>query len=341
MKDESPTSAGPRGPAVATGSRRATIGSAPGASSAARAGAMRHDRRAAAARRDVRGRWLLLSPAMLIIGGAGIMPLGIILAYSFMEQGSYAGVRWEFTFEPWINVFLERDIFEDTLGWNHAHTSILLRSVGLALMTMAATLVVGLPTAYFIATRPASQRSFWLFLVALPFLSNLLVRTFAMMLMLRDDGYINNTLLLLGVIDEPLILIYTNTAVAIGLVYTYLPLMVMPLYAAMEKLDFSLVEAGYDLYAGRFQVLRRIILPAVRPGIVAGCILVFIPSIGAYVTAKVLGGGKHLMIGNLIANQFGTSRDWPLGSAIALFMMIVVMIALILYVRNAAGRDWS
>lgn len=317
MKDESPTSAGPRGPAVATGSRRA-----------------------AAARRDVRGRWLLLSPAMLIIGGVGIMPLGIILAYSFMEQGNYAGVRWEFTFEPWINVFLERDIFEDTLGWNHAHTSILLRSVGLALMTMAATLVVGLPTAYFIATRPASQRSFWLFLVALPFLSNLLVRTFAMMLMLRDDGYINNTLLL-GVIDEPLILIYTNTAVAIGLVYTYLPLMVMPLYAAMEKLDFSLVEAGYDLYAGRLQVLRRIILPAVRPGIVAGCILVFIPSIGAYVTAKVLGGGKHLMIGNLIANQFGTSRDWPLGSAIALFMMIVVMIALILYVRNAAERDWS
>ena len=294
---------------------------------------------AAAERRAARRRWLLLSPAMLIICGIGIMPLGIIVGYSFMEQGNYAGVKWEFTFESWINLILERDIFDDTLGWNYAHISILLRSIGLALMTVVITLLVGLPTAYFIATRPESQRNFWLFLVALPFLSNLLVRTFAMMLMLRDDGYINNTLLLLGVIDEPITLIYTNTAVAIGLVYTYLPLMVMPLYASMEKLNFDLVEAGYDLYAGRLQVLTRIILPSVKPGIVAGCILVFIPAIGAYVTAKVLGGGKNLMIGNLIANQFGTSRDWPLGSAIALFMMIVVMIALIVYVRNSTARQ--
>ena len=294
---------------------------------------------AAAERRAARRRWLLLSPALIIICGVGVLPLGIIVGYSFMEQGNYAGVKWEFTLESWIHLILERDIFDDTLGWNHAHIAILLRSIGLALMTMVATLVVGLPTAYFIATRPESQRNFWLFLVALPFLSNLLVRTFAMMLMLRDDGYINNTPLWLGIINQPLALIYTSTAVAIGLVYTYLPLMVMPLYASMEKLNFSLVEAGYDLYAGRLQVLRRVILPSVRPGIVAGCILVFIPSLGAYVTAKVLGGGKHLMIGNLIANQFGTSRDWPLGSAIALFMMIVVMIALVLYVRNAAGRS--
>ena len=294
---------------------------------------------AAAERRAARRRWLLLSPALAIICGVGVLPLGIIVGYSFMEQGNYAGVKWEFTFESWIHLILERDIFDDTLGWNHAHVAILLRSVGLALMTMVVTLIVGLPTAYFIATRPESQRNFWLFLVALPFLSNLLVRTFAMMLMLRDDGYINNTLLWLGIINQPIALIYTGTAVAIGLVYTYLPLMVMPLYASMEKLDFRLVEAGYDLYAGRLQVLRRVVLPSVRPGIVAGCILVFIPSLGAYVTAKVLGGGKHLMIGNLIANQFGTSRDWPLGSAIALFMMIVVMIALVLYVRNAAARS--
>ncbi len=293
-----------------------------------------------AAQRKVRNRWLLLSPSLAIICGIGIMPLGIIVVYSFLEQGNYAGVSWVFTFESWINLVLERDIFDDTLGPNYAHMSIFARSVGLAFATMILTLIAGFPTAYFIATRPDKTKTFWLFLIALPFWSNLLVRTFAMMLLLRDDGYINNFLLYLGIINERLEIMYTNTAIGIGLVFAYLPLMVMPLYASMEKLDFRLVEAGYDLYASRMNVLRRVILPAVRPGLIAGCILVFIPALGAYVTPKILGGGKQIMIGNLIANQFGTSRDWPLGSVISLFMMAVVMIALIVYVRNStAARD--
>lgn len=289
-------------------------------------------------RREFRNRWFLLLPALGIIGGVGIMPLTIIVLYSFMEPGDYAGVSWTPTFEAWIGVFLERDIFDDTLGPNYAHLSIAARSIGLALATTVLTLIFGFPTAYFIATRPAEQRNLWLFLISLPFWSNLLVRTFAMMLFLRDDGFINNTFLLLGVIEEPMIIIYTNTAVAIGLVYAYLPLMVMPLYASMEKLDFRLVEAGYDLYANRWKVLSKVVVPLVKPGIVAGCILVFIPSIGAYVTPKILGGGKKLMLGNLIANQFGTSRDWPLGSAISIFLMMLVMMALILYVRNTTAR---
>ncbi len=292
-----------------------------------------------AQKRIVRDRWFLLSPSLGIIGGIGIMPLAIILVYSFMEQGNYAGVRWEFTIESWINVFMERDIFDDTLGPNYAHLSIAARSIGLALGTTVLTLIFGFPTAYFIATRPDNQKYLWLFLISLPFWSNLLVRTFAMMLFLRDDGFINNTLLLLGIIDEPLIIIYTNTAVGVGLAYAYLPLMVMPLYASMEKLDFRLVEAGYDLYANQLKVLWRVVIPLVKPGIVAGCILVFIPSIGAWVTPKILGGGKKLMLGNLIANQFGTSRDWPLGSAISLFLMMLVMVALIIYVRNVTARS--
>lgn len=284
--------------------------------------------------RIVRNRWLLLSPSLAIICGIGIMPLAIIVVYSFMEQGNYAGVKWEFTLESWIGLLLERDIFDDTLGLNYAHISIFVRSVILALATTILTLVFGFPTAYFIATRSGRAKTFWLFMITLPFWSNLLVRTFAMLLVLRDDGYINNSLLWLGVISERIPIIYTPTAIGIGLLFAYLPLMVMPLYASMEKLDFRLVEAGYDLYANRWQVLRRVIIPSVKPGLVAGCILVFIPSIGAYVTPKILGGGKQLMIGNLIANQFGTSRDWPLGSAIALFMMAMVMIALVFYVRN-------
>ena len=285
-------------------------------------------------RKEARSRWLLVSPAMLIIGVAGLTPLTLILFYSFMSPGPYAGISLEPTFQAWINLVMEEDLFDETLGFNYAHLYIFSRSIGLALGTTILTLAIGFPTAYFIATRPSTQKNFWLFMISLPFWSNLLVRTFAIMMFIREKGFVNYILLNLDLIDKPLQIMFTPTAVWIGLVYAYLPLMVMPLYASMEKIDFRLVEAGYDLYASRWQVLRKLIVPLVKPGIVAGCILVFIPSIGAYITPKLLGGGKSLMLGNLISNQFGTSRDWPLGSALALFLMALVMVALIIYVRN-------
>ena len=285
-------------------------------------------------RKETRSRWLLVSPAMLIIGVAGLTPLTVILFYSFMSPGPYAGISLEPTFQAWINLVMEEDLFDETLGFNYAHLYIFSRSIGLALGTTILTLAIGFPTAYFIATRPSTQKNFWLFMISLPFWSNLLVRTFAIMMFIREKGFVNYILLNLDLIDKPLQIMFTPTAVWIGLVYAYLPLMVMPLYASMEKIDFRLIEAGYDLYASRWQVLRKLIVPLVKPGIVAGCILVFIPSIGAYITPKLLGGGKSLMLGNLISNQFGTSRDWPLGSALALFLMALVMVALIIYVRN-------
>ena len=284
--------------------------------------------------KEARRRWLLVSPAMLIIGVAGLAPLTVILFYSFMSPGPYAGISFEPTFQAWINLVMEEDLFDETLGFNYAHLYIFSRSIGLALGTTILTLAIGFPTAYFIATRPSTQKNFWLFMISLPFWSNLLVRTFAIMMFIREKGFVNYILLNLDLIDKPLQIMFTPTAVWIGLVYAYLPLMVMPLYASMEKIDFRLVEAGYDLYASRWQVLRKLIVPLVKPGIVAGCILVFIPSIGAYITPKLLGGGKSLMLGNLISNQFGTSRDWPLGSALAPFLMALVMVALIIYVRN-------
>ena len=287
-----------------------------------------------AERKEARSRWLLVSPAMLIIGVAGLTPLTLILFYSFMSPGPYAGISLEPTFQAWINLVMEEDLFDETLGFNYAHLYIFSRSIGLALGTTILTLAIGFPTAYFIATRPSTQKNFWLFMISLPFWSNLLVRTFAIMMFIREKGFVNYILLNLELIDKPLQIMFTPTAVWIGLVYAYLPLMVMPLYASMEKIDFRLVEAGYDLYASRWQVLRKLIVPLVKPGIVACCILVFIPSIGAYITPKLLGGGKSLMLGNLISNQFGTSRDWPLGSALALFLMALVMVALIIYVRN-------
>ena len=206
-------------------------------------------------------------------------------------------------------------------------------------MTTVATLLLGFPTAYFIATRHERTRDIWLFLITIPFWTNLLIRTFAVLQIIRNEGIINTVLLKLGVIGAPIQILYTDVAIMVGMAYVYLPLMVLPIYASMEKLDFRLVEAGYDLYATRFQVLRRIILPLVKPGIIAGSILVFIPAVGAYVTPSLLGGGKNLMIANLIELQFGQGRNWPLGAALSIAVMVIVMAALLVYVRNAGGSE--
>lgn len=287
--------------------------------------------------RDIRNRWLLSLPALLIIFIAAIGPLLVMLLYSFMAKGDYGDVKpWEFSSEGWFSVFFERDIFDDTFGLANAHLSIIWRSLKLSLYTTILTLILGFPTAYFIATRPQKTREIWVFLITIPFWTNLLIRTFAMQQVIRNEGIVNNVLIGLGVIDSPLQIIYTDTATLLGMAYVYLPLMVLPLYASIEKLDFRLVEAGYDLYANRFQVLWRIVIPLVKPGLIAGSILVFIPSLGAYVIPRVLGGGKNMMLGNLIEMQFGAGRNWPLGAAMSITLMILVTLALIFYVRNAS-----
>ncbi|MBB5275127.1 spermidine/putrescine transport system permease protein [Rhizobium rosettiformans] len=287
--------------------------------------------------RDVKNRWLLSLPALAIIFVAALGPLLVMVLYSFLEKGDYGDVKFgTFSLEGWTSVFLQRDIFDDTLGIADAHLAIFWRSITLSLYTTILTLILGFPTAYFIATRPARSREIWVFLITIPFWTNLLIRTFAMQQVIRNEGILNNVLIWLGVIDRPLQIIYTDTATLLGMTYVYLPLMVLPLYASIEKLDFRLVEAGYDLYANRLQVLWRIVIPLVKPGLIAGSILVFIPSLGAYVIPRVLGGGKNLMLGNLIELQFGAGRNWPLGAAMSITLMALVMIALLFYVRNAA-----
>ncbi|MGE0502636.1 MAG: ABC transporter permease [Rhizobiaceae bacterium] len=290
-------------------------------------------------RADIRSRWLLSTPALVIIFLAGIGPLLVVVLYSFLTPGPYGDVRWDFSIDAWVGVFFQRDIFEGTLGIADAHLQIFLRSVRLSLATTILTLLFGFPTAYFIATRPEKTQALWLFLITIPFWTNLLIRTFAVMEVIRNEGIINSVLTGLGILDAPVQILYTDWAIAIGMIYVYLPLMVLPLYASMEKIDFRLVEAGYDLYATRFQVLWRIIIPLVKPGIIAGSILVFIPSLGAYVTPRVLGGGKQMMLGNLIELQFGAGRNWPLGAALALTLTVIVTVALLFYVRYATGSE--
>ena len=293
----------------------------------------------AAGKNQTRTNWLLSTPALILLALAAAGPLLIMVVYSFLSPGQYGNVEWIFSLEGWRSILFTEDIFEPgkyTLA--DAHLTILLRSLKLSLMTTLLTALVGFPTAWFIATKPPKTRVLWLFLITIPFWTNLLIRTFAINEVIRNDGLLNSFLLWLGMINEPLRIIYTDTAVFIGMAYVYLPFMVLPIFAAIDRFDMRLLEAGFDLYASRLQVLRRVILPIVKPGIIAGSILVFTPSIGAYVIPRILGGGKNLMVGNLIDLQFGQGRNWPLGAALGMTLLVIVMIALAVYTR-VTNRD--
>ena len=274
----------------------------------------------------------------MVITLFSILPLGVVILYSLLAPGDYGNVKWIFSGEGWFSVLFERDMFDDTVTLSDAHISILLRSVGLSLATTVLTLIFGAPAAWFIATREPAQRAFWLFLITIPFWTNLLVRTIAIQEMIRAEGVFNTLLLGIGVIETPLQMMFTNFAVLLGMAYVFLPLMVLPVYAAIEKFDFRLAEAAYDLYASRAFTLRRVIFPLVRPGLIAGSILVFVPSLGAYVTPRILGGGKSMMLGNLIEMQFGQGRNWPLGAALSITLTLLVLAALIWYTRLTSGR---
>jgi spermidine/putrescine transport system permease protein len=286
---------------------------------------------------DIRSRQLLTLPAVSVITLFGVLPLLVIVVYSFLKPATYGGVVWQFTPQAYVNFLFQQDIFDETLHFTSDYLQIFGRSTLFAAITTLICLLLGFPTAYFMATRPPAQRPWWILLITIPFWSNLLIRTLAIMLIIRDEGLLNDALIWLHVVAKPVVILYTDAAIVLGLLYSYLPFMVLPLYASLEKLDFRLVEAGFDLYATRWNVLRRIVFPLTKPGIIAGSLLVFIPALGAYVTPLILGGGRHLLIGDLIAQQFGSGRNWPFGCAQALILMSMVLVALWFYVRNSTG----
>ena len=294
----------------------------------------------AADQRNSRNGWLLSAPALILLLCAASGPLLIILVYSFLEPGKYGNVEWVFSLDAWIGVLYSRDIFDGTYKLADAHLTIFWRSVKLSLYTTLFAFVFGFPTAWYIATRSPRMRTALLFLITIPFWTNLLIRTFAINQIIRNEGVFNTFLLWLGVIETPIQIIYTDFAVFLGMTYVFLPLMVLPLFAAIDRFDMRLLEAAYDLYASRWQVLRRIVIPIVKPGIIAGSILVFIPSLGAYVTPRILGGGRNMMIGNFIELQFGAGRNWPLGAALSVLLLLIVTVALVVYVRFA-NRETS
>jgi spermidine/putrescine transport system permease protein len=283
-------------------------------------------------------RILLIGPALLAITVFMIVPLLLMAYISFRGRDYSGGVLWDqFSAEAYVRLFFEREL-DGSLALNLNYMFIILRSVWLSFVTMVISLAVGLPVAMFMATRDAKWKAVLVFMVTLPFWTNLLVRNYAWILLLRDHGTINSTLIWLGIISEPLPLLHNSFAVAVGLTYSFLPFMVLPIYASLEKIDLRLVEASFDLYANRWQTMRRVILPLAYPGIVAGCVLVFVPALGSYITPELLGGGKTLMIGNLIGFQFGAARNWPFGAALGLFLLALVLTSLWLYARRYRGE---
>jgi len=255
-----------------------------------------------------------------------VAPMGIVLSYSFLTRGEYGGVE-----QPWTLENLTR--LADPL-----YLVILWRSVWIAALSTALCALLGFPLALFIS-RSGRRRNLYLQLVLLPFWTSFLVRTYAWLFILRDTGLVNTVLIRLHLIASPMQLLYNDGAVLLGLVYNFLPFFVLPMYATLERLDPALLEAAADLGARPLATLCRVVIPVSAPGFVAGSVLVFIPCLGAYLTPDLLGGGKTVMLGNLVQNQFTTARDWPFGSAASLVLMLSSALLLALLMRSRMARE--
>lgn len=268
-------------------------------------------------RSDRIGRLLLLGPGLLYLAVLFLLPLLAIVVISFLESNRFGQLRWEVTFDSFVRAL-------DPL-----YLRVLASSVAIAGVTTLLAVLIGYPTAWAIARLPARWRLVVLILVVLPFWTNFLVRTYAWIVLLNTEGPVSGVLQGLGLIDAPLQLLYTPGAVVAGLLYAYLPLMILPLYVAIDRLDPELREAARDLGAGRARVFLTVTLPMTLPGALTGAIFVFVPSLGNFVIPELLGGGKTVMIGNLIRDQFLKTRNWPLASVLALSILGILLVLLI------------
>ena len=289
-------------------------------------------------RADLTKRWTLISPAFAVIFFFMLVPMFLMAFISVLEPGNFGGVRWgAYTPEAYLKFLFERDL-DDSLIVNYDYLSIFSRSFTLSFFCTVFTLLLGFPSALYIAMQSPKRRNQLILLVSIPFWTNLLVRTYSLVLLFRNGGLIQSGLETLGYKGGPLNLLYTDFAVQVGLVYSFLPFMVLPIYSSLEKLDWRLCEAAFDLGANRWRTLWRVIVPLSSPGIISGCILVFIPALGSYFIPELLGGSKSLMIGNLIQNQFGASRNWPFGAALAFALLAFVLIAMTIYAMRFNRR---
>lgn len=264
---------------------------------------------------------LLALPALLWLGALFVLPMIMIAVLSFLKRGTYGQVVYEFTVNNYIRIFdpLYGQIFWDTFV--------------VALLTTLLSIVCGYPLAYYISRLERSSQQIWLLLVMIPFWINFLVRSYAWVIILRSQGVVNTLLQSLGIIQEPLPLLYNSGSVLLGMVYTLMPFMVLPIYVSLEQMDRRKLEAAYDLGATPWKAFWHVTWPLTKTGVVTGSILVFVSSIGMFVVPDVMGGAKSALIGNVIQNQFLSARDWPFGSALSIVLMLLSMLLIFLYFK--------
>lgn len=271
----------------------------------------------------------MLSPVIIWMLSFFIVPVLLIILISFFSRGQYGNIVVSFNVDNYIRLI------------NPLYFKIFLKSMFIGLLTTILCLLLGYPFAYYVAKAPKKVRGILLLLVILPFWTNSLVRTYAWIILLRTEGIINSYLMRLHIINNPLTLLYNDTAVMIGMVYMMFPFMVMPLYASIEKLDLSYLEAAADLGAVPYKAFMKITLPLTMPGIMAGCLLVFVPTLGYFFIPDLMGGSKTVLMSNLIKNQFLTARDWPFGSAISVILILVMLIIIGIYFKCIGAREFQ
>jgi spermidine/putrescine transport system permease protein len=270
---------------------------------------------------------ILITPTMFWLTAFLLIPLALIVVISFGARGVYGNVVYTFRLDNYGRLFVAQ------------YANILWDSIWIALLTTVFCLLVGYPLAYYIARVHPVRRSLLMFLVLVPFWTNFLIRIYAWMIILRGEGVLNGVMTSLGLMQGPgqwlfeQIQLYTPGAVLIGMVYEFIPFMILPLYTSLEKLDVALLEAAADLGARPWRAFLRVTLPLSLPGIIAGSILVFIPAMGMFVVPDLMGGAKTVLVGNLIRNQFFTARDWPFGSAASMVLMGLTLVVTLVYTR--------
>jgi len=299
-------------------------------------------------KRAGQGSWWAGMPGLAFLVIMVLGPMILILIYSFLSRAKFGvGVKWTFDTSPYLDLFFRESLLGGR-SFDPTYLEIILNSFWYSLITTIVCIVLSIPVAIWMATRPERIRTLLVFAVTIPFWTSLLIRTYAFIIILNDNGPINGTLQWMHLISSPIGMLYTPYATVIGLVYAFLPFMILPIYASAERFDFRLAEAAYDLGANRWTVMRRIVMPSIRPGLIAGTLLVFVPALGSFLAPELLGGGKTSMIANVIASQFGASRNWPLGAALSVLLLVITMLVLVGFAAVArrtakqSGRvDWE
>lgn len=279
--------------------------------------------------------FLGLAPAYVIMLFLMIIPLFIVFYVSLMSSDPYGGFKPIFSLDSYIQIFFAED-WDGVMQLDLQYLWIIVRTLTLSTIAVVLCLLLSFPVAYYISRQPNNRKALWLFFVTLPFWVSMVVRVYAWIIILADDGVLESGLRMTGLVGDIDSMLYTNGAMLVGMIYSYIPLMILPIYASIEKLDGNLIEAANDLYASRIKTLFTVIVPLCKPGMVAGAILVFVPCLGTILEPVLLGGGKKLMLGNLIYTQFTTARNWSFGSSLAIVLLCLVVLILLVNARRAS-----